>query len=77
MRAINKLLLIKTIFNISHNYNCILSLVYLLYCAFHASSYPKLAFIIIRCSKKVISMTYKDRQNTHKKTMRTAMLYLA
>ncbi|KJV51981.1 transposase domain protein [Orientia tsutsugamushi str. Gilliam] len=44
MRAINKWL---SIFNISHNYNCTLSLVYLLYYAFPAFSYPKLAFIIL------------------------------
>ncbi|KJV52200.1 hypothetical protein OTSGILL_0158 [Orientia tsutsugamushi str. Gilliam] len=43
MRAINKWLLIKTIFNISHNYNCVLFLVCLLYYAFHTFSYPKLA----------------------------------
>ncbi|KJW06638.1 transposase DDE domain protein [Orientia tsutsugamushi str. UT144] len=35
MRAINKWLLIKTIFNISHNHNCTLSLVCLLHYAFH------------------------------------------
>ncbi|SPR08223.1 hypothetical protein [Orientia tsutsugamushi] len=43
MRAINKPLLIEIIFNISHNYNCILSLVDLLHYTFHASPYPNLA----------------------------------
>ncbi|SPR07966.1 transposase [Orientia tsutsugamushi] len=46
MRAINKCLLIKTIFNISHNYNYTLSLVCFLNYAFHISTYPNLALLM-------------------------------
>ncbi|SPR06021.1 Uncharacterised protein [Orientia tsutsugamushi] len=43
----NKWILIKTIFNISHNHNCALSLADLLYYAFHTFPYPNLASLMI------------------------------